>query len=154
MVNVLIISNTMNIFLGGVLQLFCCDIFSSLLSKNESRLTKSPVCLSVCVCVPTTSNFCLVDFHEIWNGGNAIQGDLEAIIFNPIALIILKLLRFKVVRWALLNCRFGSCFMVTMETKLFTVNNNGNQVGLDCLCTTETKLFTPGNHGNYGNQVV
>jgi hypothetical protein len=52
----------------------------SLLSKNESRLIKSPVCLCVC----------LVDFHEIWFGGNAIQGDLNAIIFNPIASVILK----------------------------------------------------------------
>jgi hypothetical protein len=34
-------------------------------------------------------------FHEIWYRGNAIQGDLDAIIFNPIALIILKLLGFK-----------------------------------------------------------
>jgi hypothetical protein len=59
----------------------------SLLSKNENRLIKSPVCLSV-----------LVNFHEIWYGSNAIQGDLDAIIFNPIASIILKLLRFKFVR--------------------------------------------------------
>jgi hypothetical protein len=40
----------------------------------------------------------LVDFHEIWYGGNAIQGDLEALIFNPIASIVLILLRFKAVR--------------------------------------------------------
>jgi hypothetical protein len=40
----------------------------------------------------------LVDFHEIWYGGNAIQGDLDAIIVIPIASIILKLLGFKVVR--------------------------------------------------------
>jgi hypothetical protein len=26
----------------------------------------------------------LVDFHEIWHRGNAIQGNLNAIIFNPI----------------------------------------------------------------------
>jgi hypothetical protein len=45
-----------------------------------------------------TRTSCLVDFYEIWYGGNAIQADLDAIIFNPIALIILKLLRFKVVR--------------------------------------------------------
>jgi hypothetical protein len=25
----------------------------------------------------------LVDFHEIWYGGNAIQGDLDAIILIP-----------------------------------------------------------------------
>jgi hypothetical protein len=36
-------------------------------------------------------------FHEIWYRGDAIQGDLDAMIFNPIASIILKLLRFKVV---------------------------------------------------------
>jgi hypothetical protein len=40
----------------------------------------------------------LVGFNEIWYGGNAIQGDLDAIIFNPIALIILELLRFTVGR--------------------------------------------------------
>jgi hypothetical protein len=39
-----------------------------------------------------------VEFHEIWYGGNAIQGNLDAIIFNPIASIVLKLLRFEVVR--------------------------------------------------------
>jgi hypothetical protein len=37
----------------------------------------------------------LVYFHEIWYGGNAIQEDLDAIIFNPIDSIILQLLRFK-----------------------------------------------------------
>jgi hypothetical protein len=31
----------------------------------------------------------LVDFHEIWYRGNAIQGDLDAIIFNPIASLFL-----------------------------------------------------------------
>jgi hypothetical protein len=45
---------------------------------------------SVCVCPP------LIDFHEIWYGGNVIQGDLNAIVCNPS--IILKLLRFKVLR--------------------------------------------------------
>jgi hypothetical protein len=38
------------------------------------------------------------DIHEIWYGSNAIQGDLDAINFNSIASIVLKLLRFKVVR--------------------------------------------------------
>jgi hypothetical protein len=40
-------------------------------------------------------------------GGDAIQGDLDAIIFNPIASIILQLLRFKFVRYALLKGGFG-----------------------------------------------
>jgi hypothetical protein len=34
----------------------------------------------------------------MWYRGNDIQGDLDAITFNPIASIALKLLRFKVVR--------------------------------------------------------
>jgi hypothetical protein len=39
----------------------------------------------------------LVDLHEIWYGGNAIQVDLDAVIFNPTSSTILKWLRFKVV---------------------------------------------------------
>jgi hypothetical protein len=35
--------------------------------------------------------------REIWYGGIAIQGDLDAITFIPMASIILKFLRFKVV---------------------------------------------------------
>jgi hypothetical protein len=49
--------------------------------------------------------------------------DLDAIIFNPIASIILKSLRFRVVRLALVICGFGLCSMVTMATKLFTAVN-------------------------------
>jgi hypothetical protein len=41
----------------------------------------------------------LVDFHEIWYGGNAIQGDLDAVITNPISSTILKWLRFRFVSW-------------------------------------------------------
>jgi hypothetical protein len=40
----------------------------------------------------------VVYFHEIWYGANDTQGDFDAIIFNPIASIILKILRLKVVR--------------------------------------------------------
>jgi hypothetical protein len=32
----------------------------------------------------------MVDFHEIWFGSDAIQRDLDAIIFNPIASNVLK----------------------------------------------------------------
>jgi hypothetical protein len=35
----------------------------------------------------------LVEFHAIWYGGNAIQRDLDAMVFNPIASIILKLIK-------------------------------------------------------------
>jgi hypothetical protein len=41
----------------------------------------------------------VVDFHEIWYGGNAIQGDLDSVIFNPISSTILKWLRFIAVSW-------------------------------------------------------
>jgi hypothetical protein len=37
----------------------------------------------------------LVDFHEIWYGDDVIQGDLDAVFFNPIASTILKWLGFK-----------------------------------------------------------
>jgi hypothetical protein len=40
-----------------------------------------------------------VDFNDIWWGGNAIQVDIDAIIFNPISSTILKCLKFKVVSW-------------------------------------------------------
>jgi hypothetical protein len=33
----------------------------------------------------------------MWYGSNAIQGDLDSITFNPVASIILKLLRLKAV---------------------------------------------------------
>jgi hypothetical protein len=53
------------------------------------------VCLSVCP-PPITSE--LYGIHEIWFGGNDIQWDLDAMIFNAMASVTLKLLRFKVVR--------------------------------------------------------
>jgi hypothetical protein len=37
-----------------------------------------------------------VDLDEIWCGGNAIQGDLDAAIFNPIASIIFKVTEFQI----------------------------------------------------------
>jgi hypothetical protein len=41
----------------------------------------------------------LVDIRDIWYGANAIQVDLDAIIFNPISSTILKWLRFKFAGW-------------------------------------------------------
>jgi hypothetical protein len=38
-------------------------------------------------------------FHEIWYRGNVIQGDLDAVIFNPISSTTLKWFWFKVVSW-------------------------------------------------------
>jgi hypothetical protein len=61
----------------------------------------------------------MADFHDIWCEGSAIQGDLDAIFFSATASIILKLLMFKVIRWALLNCGFGL---------FISHGNHGNQV--------------------------
>jgi hypothetical protein len=49
------------------------------------------------VCPPLTTFELHGRFHEIWYRGNAIQGDLNAITFNPISSTILKWLRFKFV---------------------------------------------------------
>jgi hypothetical protein len=78
---------------NGVLATFpdICKDFLAYFPKIKSRLIKSPVCLSVC---PSFLKR-LVDFHEIWQGGNAIQGDLAAITSNPITSTILKWLRLK-----------------------------------------------------------
>jgi hypothetical protein len=61
----------------------------------------------------------LVDFHEIWLGGNAIQGDLDAVIFSPIPSTILKWLRFKFVslRHDLQPCTamFWDCLIVGLS---------------------------------------
>jgi hypothetical protein len=42
----------------------------------------------------------LVDFHEIQYGGHAIEGDLEAIVFNAVAAITIPKWRtLKLLRW-------------------------------------------------------
>jgi hypothetical protein len=70
---------------------FSLAIFS-LLSRNGSRLMRWPCCLCVCVFVSHQFLNRLVDFNEIWYGGDAVEGDREAVIFNPIAWTILKCL--------------------------------------------------------------
>jgi hypothetical protein len=78
------------------------SVLFSPLPKNGSRLIKSPACLSLSVCLsacpPLITFEQLGIFNEIWYGGKAIQGDLHAVMFIPTASIILKILRFKVVR--------------------------------------------------------
>jgi hypothetical protein len=51
------------------------------------------------VCPPLIILNRLIDFHEIWSGGNAIQGDFNALIFNPVPSIILIWLKFRFVSW-------------------------------------------------------
>jgi hypothetical protein len=49
----------------------------------------------------------LVDFHEFWQRGDSIQGDLDAIIFNPIASTIFNWLMFKFQIFSLSQQWFG-----------------------------------------------
>jgi hypothetical protein len=49
----------------------------SLLSKNESGLIKSTICMSVCVSAANNFNLS-VDFHEILSAGDAFEGDFSA----------------------------------------------------------------------------
>jgi hypothetical protein len=64
--------------------------------KSHLDHSKMVVCLSMCPSLITFDR--LVDFHDIWYGGNDIQDDLDSILFKPIASIILKILSLKVVR--------------------------------------------------------
>jgi hypothetical protein len=41
----------------------------------------------------------MVDFYEIQQGGHAIEGDLDAIIINPVPSSIPKWRTFKLLRW-------------------------------------------------------
>jgi hypothetical protein len=53
-----------------------------------------------------------VEFLEICYGGNAIQGKLEAIFFNPLSSTILKWLMFNVVSW---SRDFQSCTAIVWD---------------------------------------
>jgi hypothetical protein len=53
-----------------------------------------PVCLS-----PLSTFEPVGNFYEIYYGGRAIEGDLNAIIFNPVASTILKWQIFILLRW-------------------------------------------------------
>jgi hypothetical protein len=55
--------------------------------KNVGERDHHPACVSV---FPHQLLNQLVDFHEIWWAGDAIQGDLNVITFNPITSNILK----------------------------------------------------------------
>jgi hypothetical protein len=73
--------------------------------KMKRRLIRS-VCLSPLITFEINGNL-----DEILCGGDAMVGNLDATTFNPIALTILKWLRFKVMMWvhhsALLNSGLG-----------------------------------------------
>jgi hypothetical protein len=60
---------------------------------------RSPFCLCVSVCPSYQLLNQLVDFYEIQYGEIAIEGDLDAIVFNTVAAIITKWRTFKLLRW-------------------------------------------------------
>jgi hypothetical protein len=41
----------------------------------------------------------LLDFHKIQQEGHAIEGDISAMIFNPLASVILKRRTFRLLGW-------------------------------------------------------
>jgi hypothetical protein len=47
------------------------------------------VCLPVCVCPPLITSKPICRFHEIQQETHATEGDLDAIIFNRVALAII-----------------------------------------------------------------
>jgi hypothetical protein len=55
---------------------------------------RSPVCLPTLVTFEPTDSF-----HKIQQRGHALEGDLGTIILNSIASTILKLQRFRLLRW-------------------------------------------------------
>jgi hypothetical protein len=68
----------------------------------------------MCVCPPLITFEPLGRLYEIWYGDNAIQADLEAIIFNAISSTILKWLRFSV-GLGLFNC----CVIMAISHTIF-----------------------------------
>jgi hypothetical protein len=62
----------------------------SLKKKREAyKLTMLSVCLPVCVCPPLITSETICRFHEIQQETHATEGDLDAIIFNRVALAII-----------------------------------------------------------------
>jgi len=56
--------------------------FLAYFPKNGNRLMRLPLCLCVCLSPHQLLNH-FIDFHEIWQGGDAIEGDLSTIILIP-----------------------------------------------------------------------
>jgi hypothetical protein len=79
---------------SGKLSTFAFGIYhlvSVFCFKNERAANDITSLLSVRLCVPPLITFKTIDrFYEIQQGGHAIEGDLDAINYNPITLMILK----------------------------------------------------------------
>jgi hypothetical protein len=54
------------------------------------------VCVSALITLEQTGNF-----YKIEQGGHGIEGNLEAVIFNPVALTFLKWRAFRLMMWML-----------------------------------------------------
>jgi hypothetical protein len=59
---------------------------------------RSPCCLSVCLCHKITFDATGI-FHEILQGGHAIEGDLHATHSNPVASTVPKWWMLKLLTW-------------------------------------------------------
>jgi hypothetical protein len=70
-------------------------LYFSLLSE-KSKEAYEMTTLSVCLSDSHQLLNRLVDFQEIWYGRDDIEGDHDAIIFNPTASTVLKWLRFRI----------------------------------------------------------
>jgi hypothetical protein len=77
---------------------FTFPICFSLLSllKEMYAYMRSPSCLCVC---PLSTSETIGKFYEIQYGGQAIEDDLKAISFHPVASTIPKWRTFKLLRW-------------------------------------------------------
>jgi hypothetical protein len=85
--------------------LYFADIFPFLAYFQKMKVGLSNhLSVWLCVCVSPINNFEPLG-RISWN--LVRRTCVQWVIFNPIASVILKLLRFKVVRWALLSSGFG-----------------------------------------------
>jgi hypothetical protein len=70
----------------------------------------------------------LLDFHEIWKAGDAIQGDLDAIILNSIASTILKKGGRSNLRGECITCTIQPCSTMSWDYYCWvSMVNHGNQ---------------------------
>jgi prolipoprotein diacylglyceryltransferase len=69
------------------------------------------------VCPPIVTSENLVNLHDIWKGGDSIQGGVNVIIFNPITSNVLKWLRFKFQIFSVVQKWFGTGYLGMYFTK-------------------------------------
>jgi hypothetical protein len=74
-------------------------IFSLLSLKRKVRLMRSPVCVSVCLCIPPNNFLTNCYIFMKFSREDAIEGDLDAILFNSVTSTIPKWRTFKLLRW-------------------------------------------------------